>query len=151
MRLFPFSVTIRDSDRDDRLPELLRRPHTLAAVLSWAVEGCQEWQRHGLGTSPNVMRATAEYRDESDVFGQFLEDCCATGPDQRTPSADLFECYRDWARDNGYHPMTAKSFGLKLKERAFESCKIGQARGWKGLSLLRRGDGKLRIVAGGGE
>lgn len=158
IRLFPFSVTIKDADRDDALPATLRRPHILAAILRWAVEGCDEWQRIGLGTSPNVVKATAEYREESDVFGQFIEDVCSVGLDHRVRTGDLYDAYKDWAKENGYAPMTAKSFGLKLKERFFEPCKLGKARGWRGLTLAGLEDldaaepakRKLRVVPGGG-
>lgn len=38
----------------------------LRGILNWAIEGCLEWQRYGLGTPAEVTKATEEYRNEQE-------------------------------------------------------------------------------------
>ena len=49
-------------------------------ILSWAVMGCLEWQREGLGVPSEVQEATEDYRAAEDRIGPFLEERCVTGP-----------------------------------------------------------------------
>jgi putative DNA primase/helicase len=146
--LIPFTVTIPKAERDRDLNERLRRE--LPGILNWAVEGCLEWQRYGLGQSSNIRHASATYREDSDVFGDFLEECCKTGDRIEGVSAHLYAAWKSWATDNGLKIMSAKSFGLKLAERGFEPTKVNGQRGWRGIAIRGLGtDGKLRVVGGG--
>ncbi len=61
----------------------------LPGILSWAIAGCRDWQRHGLGEPPEVRIARADYRDEMDTLGEFLAGCCVLRPDARVSSHDL--------------------------------------------------------------
>jgi phage/plasmid-associated DNA primase len=45
-------------------------------ILRRLVEGCREWQQHGLRPPPIVLTATKEYREEMDLLAEFLEECC---------------------------------------------------------------------------
>ena len=51
-------------DRDDK--ELLAKLLELPGILAWAVRGCLEWQKVGLGLPTSVSEATREYREECD-------------------------------------------------------------------------------------
>src|SRR5262249_54371075 len=77
IRLVPFTVTIPEAERDKDLPAKLRRE--LSGILAWAVQGCLDWQRAGLGMPEAVKAATAEYRAEMDVLDQFLAERCEIG------------------------------------------------------------------------
>ena len=48
----------------------------MPGILAWAVEGCLQWQRCGLGEPDVVARETGGYRREQDVLADFVEDCC---------------------------------------------------------------------------
>jgi putative DNA primase/helicase len=41
-------------------------------ILAWVVRGAQAWHAHGLGTPREVREATAAYRRDEDVLGDFL-------------------------------------------------------------------------------
>jgi len=93
----------------------------LAGIFSWAVEGCMEWQDHGLGVAEEVRKATAEYRYEMDNIGRFIEECCEVGEYFRTPSSELYEAYKAWAEDVGVEVLSSQSFGRRLTELGFEA------------------------------
>jgi P4 family phage/plasmid primase-like protien len=152
IRLVPFEVTIPKDRRDKRLAHTLRTE--LPGIVAWAVEGCLEWQRYGLGESTNVLAATAEYRSESDVFGAFLEDTCVVGEAETVAAQSLYQEYEIWASNSNLRPMSMVAFGRKLAERGFKRDRQGKAnvRVWRGVGLANRGTGgKLRLVHGGDE
>ena len=110
--LIPFEVSFRG--REDRgLTDKLARE--LAGVLTWALEGCLEWQRDGLGLAPAVERATDEYREDEDVLGAFLDQCC----ERRgwVGTVELREAYLDFTKGIGERPLVASQLGRRLKER----------------------------------
>ena len=78
VRLIPFTVTIPEGQRDPQLVDKLKAE--LPGILAWAVQGCLEWQREGLGMPEAVKAATANYRAEQDMLAAFLDECCLIGP-----------------------------------------------------------------------
>jgi P4 family phage/plasmid primase-like protien len=85
-RLKEVRFPVQFRDEDDPLPERQRWPvkdpkleeehfpGELSGILTWAVKGCLEWQRRGLGEPPEVRTATAEYRAVEDRLAPFLAD-----------------------------------------------------------------------------
>lgn len=133
IRLIPFNVTIPEAERDGRLQERLHAE--LAGVLSWAIEGCLEYQRIGLDAPEAVLVATDTYRRESDIFGEFIDEKCIVEPSRYATSEKLYATYREWAKAAGEDPVTKTAFGRKLSERGFDRGKPGGQRGWLGIGL----------------
>jgi putative DNA primase/helicase len=92
IRLIPFTVTIPKDERDTTLPDKLHAE--LPGILAWAVRGCLAWQQDGLGEPDEVQQATAGYRTEMDVLGQFISECCLVGPHYRTKADKLYDAYK---------------------------------------------------------
>jgi P4 family phage/plasmid primase-like protien len=136
IRLVPFAVAIPESEQDKHLQEKLQVE--LAGILNWALRGCLEWQRCGLGESPEVATATACYRREMDIFADFLDERCVIGPDEWATSADIYIDYQSWCERNGERPLAKNAFGTKLRERGFEDEKHNGARCWFGIGLPKK-------------
>lgn len=139
IQLIPFTVTIPPGRQDPQLPTRLLRE--LPGILAWAVRGCLAWQTRGLDAPPQVVGATAEYKAEMDVLGQFLVERCAQGSRWATPAGDLYRAYAQWCERTGERPMSQRAFGMHLRERGFEPEKRAGYRWWRGLRL-KRDDGE---------
>ncbi|MFH1983189.1 MAG: phage/plasmid primase, P4 family [Pseudomonadota bacterium] len=135
IKLVPFEVTIPECERDLQLSRKLKSE--LPGILAWAVSGCLDWQRQGLGTPDEVKAATEDYRNEMDVMSEFIADRCIEGPSHEVRTKDVYEAYVNWCEGNGERPLSKRAMGLKLKERGYMPGKVGQdrSRGWKGLGL----------------
>lgn len=135
IKLVPFEVTIPENERDLMLAGKLKAE--LPGILAWAVQGCLEWQKNGLGTPDEVKSATEDYRNEMDILSEFLKDCCIENPSAEVQTKALYEAYCSWCEHNGERALAKRALGLKLKERGFEAIKMGpcRCRGWKGISL----------------
>lgn len=136
LHLVPFPVTIPDEDRDLLLSDrLLEERH---GILAWAIEGCAEWQRHGLAPPPAITGASAGYIDDEDTVGEWIEECCVTGPDCRAPARALYASWAAWAEAAGATRGSQKSLGEALRERGFQPAKVSGARGWQGIAPRHR-------------
>ncbi|MEM2932463.1 MAG: phage/plasmid primase, P4 family [Nitrososphaerota archaeon] len=117
IRLIPYLAYFPPEKRDYKLIDKLR--DELAGILKWAVDGCYLWQIHGLKPAKAVHEATQEYRQESDVIGQFLAECTVTGEDKRVKAGDLWEAYQRWCGGKGNEEISQTAFGRKIRERGF--------------------------------
>jgi putative DNA primase/helicase len=136
--LIPFTVMIPPKERDKQLGEKLKKEGE--AILSWAVKGCLAWQKEGLNPPEQVLEAVSEYQDETDRLSGFFEDCCSLNPLAKTTTKDLYSAYEMWCEDNGEAPVRKNTFTKMLRERGYESIRIGHggARGWAGIKLGKK-------------
>jgi len=117
IKLIPFAVVIPDDQQDKELPAKLLGE--LPGILNWAIQGCLEWQEHGLGEPDTVKAATADYRTEMDTMGGFIEERCIVGDGLLEESSVLFKAYRQWCENSGHKPISQTRFGLQLEEREY--------------------------------
>lgn len=125
-KLIPFTVTIPGEEQDRRLPEKLYVE--LPGILAWAVQGCLDWQRNGLGEPQEVWDATSKYREDMDVLGSFIGERCLINPEVQVSIKELYNAYVEWAKASGEYVSSKVVFGQRLAERGFT-----KARGTKGV------------------
>ncbi len=136
IKLIPFEVRIPPEERDPNLRSTLDAER--AGILTWAVRGCLEWQRDGLGAPAEIENANSQYRGEMDVIGAFISDRCELGEYFREASGALYEDYSKWCKECGEHAITQRMFGQRMIERGFEAVRThGGQRAWSGLRLDR--------------
>lgn len=131
--LVPFAVTIPCKEQDPHLAEKLMAE--LPGILAWAVEGCMMWQAHGLEAPPEVLQATAEYRDEQDQVGAFVAECCVAAEDATARAGELYAAYREWCDRSGERPLSGTMFGRRLTERGYDKVRTKYVR-YLGIGLL---------------
>lgn len=123
MRRIPFVHVIEPEKRDKGIKRAFQNsPDCRAAVLAWAVRGCMEWQRDGLGSADAVEASTAAYQNEMDPIADFLADRLIFDEGTRignsiTPK-DLRRAYDSWAKEEGIkNPLGRKEFQDAITKR----------------------------------
>lgn len=140
IRLVPFDAVIPEHKKVKDLDKLIVQDE-LPGILNRALEGCLDWQKAGKLILPEVVKLTTEeYQKDMDIVGQFLEECCDFGTGYSVMKDDLYQAYRNWARNAGHnHPLTSVQFGAKVKERSlFGERKHRSMSGrysWEGIKL----------------
>jgi P4 family phage/plasmid primase-like protien len=86
-------------------------------ILAWLVAGAAAYHARGLKLCPELAAASAEYRAEEDMVGQFLTDRCEVAPGHVTPVAVLYAAYAGWAKDAGAFVISKKRLSTELTER----------------------------------
>jgi putative DNA primase/helicase len=131
----PFTNThVAGGDLDPNIKaRLLSDPGAHSAMLAWAVTGCMDWQKNGLGTPEAVRAYTAEYRAENDPIAGWLAEKCEMGGE--AASAALNASYGAWAEANRERPISTKAFAAALTARGFTKVKTKSATIWHGIRL----------------
>jgi putative DNA primase/helicase len=133
LRLVPFKVTIPPAERDHTLAEQLAEEWS--GILDWMIEGCLEWQRHGLQEPPAVQQATTAYLASEDALGTWMEECCSLDPKTTGSSSALYGSWKSWAEQTGEHAGSMKAFSQALEARGFERFRTRAGSEFRGLKL----------------
>lgn len=136
VRRVPFTCNIPKERQDRAMPARLREDAVKRAILAWAVSGCLEWQRSGMGHSGAVDASSEAYRGEMDRTASFFEQECTFHPIERVEPRTLREAYEEWCELNGVKVLKSrKDFGQRLTARG---CRAGNSHGrryWYGVRL----------------
>jgi putative DNA primase/helicase len=136
IRLIPFTVRISEDQQRPKTELMQDFIEEMPGILAWMVQGCLKWQSEGLGQPSEVMNATNEYRSEMDILAVFLEDCCVIGPTNQVIKKNLYDEYEKWTEDNGERKISKKMFGIRLKEKGFDSYSgTGNVQNWIGIGI----------------
>lgn len=115
IRLVPFVVTIPPAQRDKHMQDKLLKE--LPGILNWAIQGCTAWLKSGLAQPTVVTDAVNDYREEMDVIGQWVSECCTVGTLLHCKAGEAYRSYKLWSEQNGYRPMAAGTFGRDFGDR----------------------------------
>jgi putative DNA primase/helicase len=133
IKLIPFTTRIEEENQDKHLEEKLMREGP--GILNWLIEGARRWCAEGLKTPNIIISATAEYRSEMDVMGNFIRERCLLSDNVCIRSRELFKCYQDWCDDSNERACSERFFGLRLKELGVEQKRNNYGRYWQGIEL----------------
>jgi len=136
LKLIPFDVTIPKEQQKPRHEVTAMFQAEFPGILNWAIQGCLEWQRDGLGVPEEVVAATREYEAEQDTFAMFLTEKCVRVPNARAGSTALYKTYRTWAEEHGENPVSHKVFASLMSERGFRKDRMKIGFVYFGIGLL---------------
>jgi putative DNA primase/helicase len=133
-RIVPF--TRKPARPDTELEHKLRAEWP--AILRWMIEGCLEWQQHGLTKPASVTAATNDYFSEQDLLSQWLDEECDVEPlnDHKWAStAELFKSWSAYAKAAAEPTGSTKTFAPALRRHGLRQKSNGKAKGWRGIRL----------------
>jgi len=120
---------------DKRLLSKLKKE--APGILAWLVAGCLLWQKYGI-SPPNIINAaTEEYRQNEDILGDFIKECCFEddNPMLRITTKDFYAAYKKWCDEVGHYPMSKKRFLEDMRVR-FEYLKSDGQRYFINVGLV---------------
>jgi putative DNA primase/helicase len=101
-RVIPFNRQFPEEEQDRDLAEKLITE--LPGILNLCLEGLKSLFHDNKFTEvEEVTQAVYQWRKENDQVSQFIDDCCDTRADGYAKSANVYDAYKKWARDNGVH------------------------------------------------
>ncbi|HKO49970.1 MAG TPA: phage/plasmid primase, P4 family [Polyangiaceae bacterium] len=138
IRRIPLIAQIPAEQQDRELKFKLQRPEHAAAILAWAVAGCLAWQLNGLGTCDAVEKSTAAYRNEMDLFGRFLDECCVLDSETWISRAEFNKADNvGWCRDAGLRrPLSSREIQTRLEARGCHAKTVNGNRRWAGVRTM---------------
>jgi putative DNA primase/helicase len=115
--LIPCRAEVTNPDR--QLFEKLKAE--APGILNWLVEGFQAWQAEGLVIPDCIKQATADYRQESDIVGRFLEE--SPPPYSPIKSSELYKKFCQWTEEQGQKAFSQVRFAQRLSEKGVDKVK----------------------------
>jgi putative DNA primase/helicase len=106
-------------------------------IFRWMIDGCLDWLENGLIRPDSVVKETAAYFAEQDIFGQWLGDCCEINlsPDIKATNIELFSSWKAYATRAGEDAGSQKTFSSKMLRIGFTPYRTKSARGFLGVYL----------------
>jgi putative DNA primase/helicase len=117
VKIIPFDRHFTAEEQDTGLKKFFRRRESKSAILNWLVEGCRLLRDAGFTAPARVDAAIEAYRSEADIIGIFLSECTEAAEGGRIPTTDLYALYADWAKANGYKPLSNRAFTIDIRRR----------------------------------
>ena len=94
--LIPFCKTFTEDKVDKKLPEKLK--NEASGILTWALEGAQQYLSEGLPKVPDIARLAAlNYLTSEDQYSAWVDECIQFGPNAFTSSKNLKESYNQFS------------------------------------------------------
>ena len=131
IRLLPFELDLKPDEVDSQLEDKLWAERD--GILAWAVRGCMLWQKEGLTPSPRIKAASAGYRKDCDLFGEYIDEQCVLDKSARVGQRALWQDYQQWCQDNGVKFGSKKAFTRRLEDRGVVPS------GWQGKERMYSG------------
>jgi putative DNA primase/helicase len=120
LKLVPFEETIPVGERTPKneLDAILFAE--APGVLNWMCRGLLDYLEGGLQEPDMVRLATAEFREESDPYGTFLEDACVVSgdPGDSLLARDMVQAFNFWRYQRGEGPFGETTIAKKIKHRS---------------------------------
>jgi len=118
--------------RDDELRGRLMSKAGQEQLLRWLVAGAAEWYKLGLGAMPDVVSKAYDcYREESDVLGTFITECCNVGQGLTVNASAFLQALNTHTSSN----VKQKTLKDLMAKRGFTYSTHG-GRNFRGLDLL---------------
>jgi putative DNA primase/helicase len=118
--LVPFDVEIPESEQiaKQELDAILFEERD--GIFQHLCSALCDYLQYGLEPPDIITAATAEFRAESDPFGQFLDDAClVTGDESDTMTArELVNCFHFWLLDRAEGAFKDRTVSMQLKDRS---------------------------------
>jgi DNA polymerase-1 len=142
-RLINWSVEIPPEREDLQLGDKLKPE--FPGILNWLIAGARELGSRGTRPPASVMQATQKFREDSDVFGDFLREKTIDDDAADMPKKDLYDLYREWCEDQEIQQRfryTKRKVGFVMIERGYHEFRAtGGVHSWQGIRARRDEDG----------
>ncbi len=107
-----------------------------SGILNLALRGWKLYQERGTLVIPTtITEATSTYRAIEDSLGQFMEERCIVDADVSVEKTELFAQFSEWQKENMEYAVSAKRFGMWMRERGFAEVRTAMARSWRGITV----------------
>ena len=108
----------------------------LPGILNWGLEGLKEWKEKRLGSTKAIEEASDNYKKESDLLQQWIDESLELEVQSITASSDAYQAFAEWCRGRGFPIWSINSFGRAMTEKGFERKSNGKNREYVGFRLV---------------
>jgi putative DNA primase/helicase len=116
INVISFDRHFEPQEQDKNLKNRLRAKEELSGILNWCLEGLKLYRKEGLKPPQAIEQATADYRQQSDKIGNFINEVLIKS-DKNSKAKDVYDAYTKWCDGNGYGCENKGNFFAELKNK----------------------------------
>lgn len=114
--VIPFTRHFEPAEQDRTLKTRLQSSENASGILNWLLDGLRLYRAEGLKQPPSIVKATDEYRKNSDKVGLFISECLHPCKQNCAASA-VYNVFASWCDENGYGTENKRNFFDELSAR----------------------------------
>jgi putative DNA primase/helicase len=106
--------------------------------LNWALEGLRDYWQQGLNPPEFVVNATKQYRIESDLVEQWIQERCKKGEDAVMSSAEGYGNYTLWCENMGINKnriISQIKWARKMQDKGYVKFSKNTGSHFRGIAL----------------
>jgi putative DNA primase/helicase len=113
----PFERHFEESEQDKGLKSFFKQSENISGIFNWLYSGLKLMKEEGLIQPKAVINSTKQYRDESDIIGQFINECLVYSATVKTPFKDIYSAYESWCKGYGYAPLNNRNMTSDMRHK----------------------------------
>ena len=117
VKLIPFERHFPENEQDKGLKTFFRQPENKSGILNWLLTGLKLLKSDGLKQPQSVRDATAQYRADSDVIGQFISECLVENRKFDTQLKNVHAAYEKWCDEHGHKSLNSYNLAAELRRK----------------------------------
>jgi putative DNA primase/helicase len=123
--IIPFEVTIPDHEQDKQLAKKII-DNELSGIFNWVLSGLNRLlQNKNFSACDSSDKILYQYKTESDSVRMFLkEEGYSKSVNDYIPLKELYDFYKVFCNEDGYHPLKKTNFRKRLRENGIVTEKI---------------------------
>lgn len=114
--VLPFEKHFEPAEQDKTLKTRLQSIENASGILNWLLDGLRLYRAEGLKQPPSIVKATEEYRKNSDKIGLFISECLHPCKQNCAASA-VYSVFASWCDENGFGVENKRNFFDELSAR----------------------------------
>jgi len=130
----PFELRLTEEEQDTALHAALLTE--LPGVLQWAIDGCVEYQKNGLGIPEKVRAQIKKYQEEMDSVSRWLDERVEKDTTGKMEASVAYANYEKWCGVNGGYPESRQEFKKRLTARGFQHKESNGKTWWRGIKVV---------------
>lgn len=119
IKVISFDRHFEKAEQNIHLKDELKTAANTAGIFNWMLEGLKRYRRNKEVLTPPeaVIKATEEYREQSDKVRLFMNECLLPEKDGAVLGTDVYNTFCDWCKANGYFPDSKRNLFYDLRQK----------------------------------
>lgn len=118
LKVIPFNRHFTLAEQDKTLKQTFKTADAVSGIFNWLAAGYQLFKQDGLADPAAVCKELDNFEREATAdIDDFLNKNLVEADGERLKTSDIHQRHSEWAKANGYKPLSSQSLMRELRSR----------------------------------
>ena len=118
LKILPFNRHFKREEQDKTLKQTFKTAVAMSGIFNWLVDGYRLFKQEGLGDPADICEELDNFEREATAdIDVFLNENLVEADGERLKTSDIHQRHSEWAKANGYKPLSPQSLMRELRSR----------------------------------